>query len=87
MNGRKVPLELQLLKSVQDVGGVIKLLDYFERSDSYVIVMETPPNTRYLFDCITEKGRIDEDLTKYLFRQVVDIVLACHQKGDHTQGH
>ena len=70
-----------MLKSVQDVEGVIKLLDYFERSDSYVIVMERPPNTKDLFDYITEKGRIDEDLAKYLFRQVVDIVLACHQRG------
>merc|ERR1712025_1423394 len=81
LNGCKVPLELKLLHAVQDVEGVIKLLDYFERSDSYVIVMERPPNTKDLFDYITEKGRLDEDLAKYLFRQVVDIVLACHQRG------
>ena len=56
MNGWKVPLELQLLKSVQDIEGVIKLLDYFERSDSYVIVIERPPNTKDQFDYITEKG-------------------------------
>ena len=34
LNGRRVPLELKLLHSVQNVEGVIKLLDFFERPDS-----------------------------------------------------
>jgi len=81
LNGRKVPLELKLLHTVQGLDGTIKLLDYFERPDSFVIVMERPANTKDLFDYITEKGRLDENLAKYLFKQVVDIVLACHQRG------
>merc|ERR1712226_1747711 len=38
LNGRRVPLELKLLHSVQTVGGVIQLLDFFERSDSFIYV-------------------------------------------------
>merc|ERR1719391_1731403 len=31
LNGKRVPLELKLLHSVQSVSGVIRLLDFFER--------------------------------------------------------
>eukprot|EP00091_Calanus_sinicus_P005608 TRINITY_DN16052_c0_g1_i2.p1 TRINITY_DN16052_c0_g1~~TRINITY_DN16052_c0_g1_i2.p1 ORF type:complete len:136 (-),score=31.62 TRINITY_DN16052_c0_g1_i2:54-461(-) len=42
MVGRRVPLELKLLHGVQGVDGVIKLLDFYERSDSFIYVMERP---------------------------------------------
>jgi serine/threonine protein kinase len=81
LNGRKVPLELKLLHSVQDIHGAIKLLDYFERPDSFVIVMERPPQSKDLFDYITEKKQLDEKLAKDFFKQVVETVLACHRAG------
>jgi len=81
LNGRKVPLELKLLHSVQGIEGTIKLLDYFEKSDSYIIVMERPQNSKDLFDYITDKGRLEENLAKNLFKQVVEMVLACDQRG------
>jgi len=81
LKGRKVPLELALMKAVQSIEGVVKLLDYFERSDSFVIVMERPDNCRDMFDYITEKGALEESVARGFFKQIVETVLACHSEG------
>ena len=81
INGRKVPMELKLLHSVQNVDGVIKLLDFFERSDSFIYVMERPSDCKDMFDFITEKKYLEENLARNFFRQIVEIVMACHRKG------
>jgi len=79
--GRKVPMELKLLHSVQNVDGVIKLLDFYERSDSFIYVMERPSDCKDMFDFITEKKYLSESLARTFFRQIVETVLACHSKG------
>ena len=56
MFGRRVPMELKLLNTVQGVEGVIKLLDFYERSDSFIYVMERPSDCKDMFDFITEKS-------------------------------
>ena len=76
-----MPLELKLLHSVQAVAGVIKLLDFYERPDSFIYVMERSASSKDLFDLITEKGVLEEQLARNFFRQVVETVLACHSKG------
>jgi serine/threonine protein kinase len=81
LNGRRVPLELKLLHGVQAVSGVIRLLDFFERSDSFIYVMEKPTNSKDMFDFITEKGAIEEELAKNFFRQMTETIIACHSKG------
>ena len=81
LSGRKIPLELRLLHAVQSVDGVIQLLDFYERSDSFIYVMERPTNSKDLFDFITEKKALHEEVAKNFFRQVVETVIACHQKG------
>ena len=81
LNNRRVPLELKLLHSVQNVEGVIKLLDFFERPDSFIYVMERPAAGKDLFDFITEKGVLEEQLARNFFRQVVETILACHRRG------
>jgi len=81
MVGRKVPMELKLLHSVQNVDGVIKLLDFFERSDSFIYVMERPSDCKDMFDFITEKKYLEETLARNFFRQIVETVAACHSKG------
>ena len=79
--GRKVPMELKLLHSVQSVEGVIKLLDFYERNDSFIYVMERPSDCKDMFDFITEKKHLEESLARNFFRQIVSTVLACHNKG------
>jgi len=81
LSGRRVPLELKLLHSVQSVSGVIKILDFYERQDSFIYVMERPNSSKDLFDFITEKGVLEEQLARNFFRQVVETILACHRKG------
>ena len=79
--GRRVPLELKLLHSVQSVHGVIKLLDFYEKSDSFIYVLEKPSHSKDLFDFITDKGSLEEQLAKNFFKQITDTVIACHKKG------
>ena len=66
---------------VSGLKGVVKLIDCFERHDSYIIVMERPEPCKDLFDFITEKGMLEEQMARNFFRQVVETVIACHRKG------
>lgn len=55
-SGVRVPLEINLLNRVNAVSGVIKMFDWFDRNDHYLIVMERPSSCSDLFDFITQKG-------------------------------
>merc|ERR1712130_157503 len=63
-----MPLEVALMQQLQDVPGVIKLLDYFEMNHCYFIVMERF-HCKDLFDFISEQGPLPESLAKDLFKQ------------------
>ena len=81
VNGEKVPTEVALMLAVKDVEGTVNILDYFERLDSFVIVMDRPDTCKDMFDYISEKGSLDEKVAANFFRQVVQTVLACHSSG------
>ncbi|GCB69830.1 serine/threonine-protein kinase pim-1 [Scyliorhinus torazame] len=81
-NGARVPMEIALLTRVgTGCRGVIKMLDWFERADSFIIVMERSEHVKDLFDFITEKGALPEDLAKNFFRQILEAVGHCHTNG------
>ena len=78
---RNVPLEVALMRTVADVPGVIRLLDYFEMPDCFFLVMERIDNCKDLFDYISDAGHLSENLARNFFRQVLSSVEACHARG------
>jgi len=81
VSDKVVPLEVAVLNAVQSVDGVVKLLDYYERSDSFVFVMERPDTCEDMFDYISRKGVIEESVARGFFKQILDMVLACKSHG------
>ena len=80
MEGR-VPLEVTLLKKVEDVSGVFHIIECFDMCDSFAIVFENDGIYKDLFDIIVEKGKLEENLTRNIFHQVVETVIMCHKRG------
>ena len=70
LDGKTVPLEILLLERCKDVAGVVKVYDWFERADGYVIVMERPSPGQDLFDYISQNGPLDEHVARNFFKQV-----------------
>ena len=68
--GKLVPLEVALLLKVDHVPSVVSLLDYYDRADSFVLVMERPDRCQDLFDYITERGALPEPTARHFLRQV-----------------
>ncbi|GFR84064.1 serine/threonine-protein kinase pim-1 [Elysia marginata] len=80
-NGQEIPTELHLLHRVQHVQGVIRLIDSFERADSFFIIMERPEHVKDLFDYITERGSLSESDSRTFFTQVVQMVMQIEKCG------
>lgn len=81
LNGRPVPMEIVLMERMAHNKHIIKLLDWYERPDGYIIVMEKPEPCQDLFDFISEKKYLEEDLARTFFWQVLQAVDHCHKCG------
>ena len=71
----KTPLEVALMQQVKDVPGAIRILDWFEMSESFFIVMEKF-TCQDLFDYISEHGPLKESKARVMFKQVLNTVLS-----------
>ena len=68
--GQKVPAELRNLLDVQQVPGVVKLLEFYERDDSFIYVMERFKNYMDLYDFINREKQLSEAMALDFFCQV-----------------
>ena len=81
LDGQVVPMEICLMKKVAHIPGSIQILDYYEKADSFLLVMERPDPSKDLFEYITEKGALSEELSRNFFRQIVETLDAVHTAG------
>ena len=61
---------------------VVKVLDWFEKKSSFVIVMEKPENSCDLFELINEIGGINEDAAKIVVSFAVEYLEAGYIHRD-----
>lgn len=80
---KSVPMEIALLRKVNETrhAGVVTLLEWFECSDCFLLVMARPTPVLDLFDYVSEKKRLDENTSKMIFVQVVEAMVHCHQRS------
>ena len=76
-----MPVEVDLLRRVSSVRGVLHLLDFYRRPDGFVLVIERPSSFVDLFDYITERGSLNESEARAMFRQLVETVVRVHAAG------
>ena len=74
------PIEISLMQKVQEVEGVVKILDCFDSPDCYYIVMEKF-KSKDLFDFITEQGPLPERNAKRMFTEIIKTVIECRDAG------
>lgn len=72
--------EVALLRAVQNVPNVLKLLETYESETDVFLVLERPTNSQDLYDYITDHPHMSEDEGRAFFCQIMDIVggvLSC----------
>lgn len=57
------------------------MLDWFLTNNCFIIVMERPDPVMDLFDYITSKGPLNEDISRRFFTQIVHTVINIHEAG------
>jgi serine/threonine protein kinase len=102
-NEHRIPMEVALMKITNHIEGVIKLIEYFELPDCFMLVMErmmttkvqssgrdiktSSSNVKDLFDFISDNGPLKEDVAKKIFRQIIDAVQKNSCSWCHTSGY
>ena len=77
---QNIPLEVSMLQQLKNVHGVIQLIDYFESDGMVYIVMERVDG-QDMFYFICDHGTLTEDMARNFFKQIVDAVFRCHERG------
>ncbi|VBB27947.1 unnamed protein product, partial [Acanthocheilonema viteae] len=80
LEDERLPMEICMLARCVNVPGVIKLLDWYSMPEGFLIVMTRPYPCVDLFDFIKSYKKLDEDLTRFLFRQIALTIRDCIQQ-------
>lgn len=75
--GRVVPLEVSLLTTLHHPN-IVRVLDVFENTGHFQMVMEKHGAGMDLFEFIDRSPSLDEPLASYIFRQVVSALSYLH---------
>ncbi|CAI5446201.1 unnamed protein product [Caenorhabditis angaria] len=77
VNGEQVPMEICMLAKCSKTRGVIRLIDWYSIPEGYLIIMERPYPCVDMFDFIKGQGKLNEDMARFLFRQIAQTVTEC----------
>jgi serine/threonine protein kinase len=66
---------------VSHIKNCIKIFDYMEQNNCFIIVMERLESYKDLFDYITEKGSLNEKSVREYFKQIVQTILEIYKLG------
>lgn len=79
---KNIPLEIETLQNFRHEN-IINLYDYFSLGENeWILVMEYLGSDWIdLYDYIEYYGPVNEEHTKHIFRQVLDVIEFMHQKG------
>nr|XP_021332684.1 serine/threonine-protein kinase pim-1-like isoform X1 [Danio rerio] len=85
--GHPTPLPLEVALTILANNGptvpqIIQMLEWQERSDSYIMILERPSPCEDLFDFLERhRGTLSEDVARHIMRQVVQAAHMCCQRG------
>lgn len=74
-------MEVHLLRTLRHVEGVAKLLDFFERADGFLLIIERFDPCEDLFDHITQRGPLSAEKSRNFFRQILETLQEVHAAG------
>jgi len=92
---QRIPIEVSLMNMTNHIDGVIKLIEYFELPDCFMLILErmmtkvgqqkeiqtTSSHVKDLFDFISDNGPLKEDVARSIFQQLIQTVSQIHQVG------
>ncbi|XP_056315290.1 serine/threonine-protein kinase pim-1-like [Danio aesculapii] len=85
--GHPTPLPLEVALTIlanegPSVPQIIQMLEWQERPDSYIMILERPSPCEDLFDFLERhEGTLSEDMTRHIMWQVVQAAHMCCQRG------
>ncbi|XP_059420702.1 serine/threonine-protein kinase pim-2-like isoform X2 [Carassius carassius] len=81
---KRLPMEIGLMLMANNgpsVSQIIKLLDWEDDTDHYVIVMERPVPCVDLFTFVDDEEMLDEGIARNIMRQIIDAAKTCCDRG------